>query len=294
VVFHLFGRASASPDYAIHDEDVLELVHTLQSGRDTAHERLFAELRQRHILIIGCPFPDWLGRFFIRMASNERLSLARPRKEFIAAREATEDRNLTVFLEHFSYNTTVLPGSAAELVAELHRRWLDRNPERPGAAPMGVPAAAAEKGAIFISYAREDAAAARALVEAVRQTGGDVYWLDKERLEPGNDWQQEILRSIRGRARLFLALISCNTEAREEGFFRREWREAVERAKGIQGRDFILPVIVDIDYDPGRYRLIPEDFRRFDFGWAPEGRPEDRLRDKLVKEIRALRREEAR
>jgi hypothetical protein len=55
-----------------------------------------------------------------------------------------------------------------------------------------------------------------------------------------------------------------------------------------------VPVIIDAEYDPSRFRLVPDDFRRFDFGWAPLGQPEGRLRDKLIKEIRSLRREESR
>ena len=29
-LFHLLGRASASPDYAIYDEDLLEFLHAIQ------------------------------------------------------------------------------------------------------------------------------------------------------------------------------------------------------------------------------------------------------------------------
>jgi len=294
IVVHLFGKASSSPDYAIHDEDLLEFVHTLQSRQDTLPVQLFTELRQRHLLIIGCPFPDWLSRFFIRTASGNRLSLGRPRN-FIAAHEVAKDRNLTLFLEYLSYNTTVFPGEAKEFVAELHRRWIERHPAVPPLpAPEALSLAPVEKGAIFVSYAHEDIAAARALGAAVREIGGDLYWLDKERLLPGSEWEAEIQQAIRRDSRLFLAVISRNTEARAEGFFRREWREAVERSKGIQGRDFLIPIVIDAEYAPDQYRLIPEEFRRYDFGWAPEGRPEERLRDKLIIELRALRREEKR
>jgi len=295
VVFHLFGKASSSPDYAIHEEDTLEFIHTILSGRDPLPKRLSAELTQRNLLIIGCPFPDWLSRFFIRMASSKRLSDNRSRKEFIATQETAQDPSLTLFLEHFSHNTKIIPGNAVEFVTELHRCWSERNPAQPAGA--SAPAAAPtlmEKGAIFISYARQDAAAAQALSQAVREIGGDVHWIDKERIEPGDEWKEKILQSIQREARLFLPLISLNTEARKEGVFRREWREAVERAMAIQGRDFIVPVIVDADYEPGRYRLVPEAFRRLDFGWAPGGKPDPRLLKKIKEEIRNLQREEAR
>lgn len=292
VVFHLFGRASASPDYAIHDEDVLEFVHTLQSGQDVLPKRLYDELQQKHLLVIGCPFPDWLGRFFIRMSGSERL-IARRRKDFLVSCETTQDQSLGIFLEHFSCNTSVFPAGAAAFVEELHRRWSERHPAEPKTPEPLTLAPTPIKGRVFISYARQDSAAARALYQEVGGLGGDICWLDKEEIEPGNDWwEDKILASIRREARLILPIISKNTEERTEGVFRKEWREAIERARGIQGRDFIIPVIVDTDNNPDHYKLIPEEFRRFDIGWAPEGRPEDRLREKLVKEIRAMRREE--
>ncbi len=52
VVFHLLGRASASPDYAICDEDLLELMHAMQD-KQRQPKMLFDELRGNHLLILG-------------------------------------------------------------------------------------------------------------------------------------------------------------------------------------------------------------------------------------------------
>ena len=61
------------------------------------------------------------------------------------------------------------------------------------------------------------------------------------------------------------------------------------------GRRFIVPVIVDDDYegDPSRYRQIPDDFGRFQFGRAPAGDPDAELLAMLTAEIRAMRRTDA-
>ena len=53
-VFYLFGRAEVSPFYAIHEEDALEFPYMLQQGNGP--ERVFAQLRSRHLLFIGCNF----------------------------------------------------------------------------------------------------------------------------------------------------------------------------------------------------------------------------------------------
>ena len=90
---------------------------------------------------------------------------------------------------------------------------------------------------------------------------------------------------------LFLPLVSLNTEARDEGFFREEWSQAGERRRRIQGRKFIIPVVVDREYDgnAGRYRLVPESFLENHFSHAPAGKLSDDLRAELTKLIRERR-----
>ena len=146
--------------------------------------------------------------------------------------------------------------------------------------PIQVSPPATDAPSIFISYMREDAAAARRLYEAITSLGGDV-WLDEQRLRPGDAWEPEILTAIRGTVRLFVPIVSANTEREEEGYVFKEWNEAVERARGIPRRRFIVPVIVDEDYqgDPTRYRTIPPAFRDFHFGSAPAGEPDAGLLD---------------
>jgi hypothetical protein len=58
-VFHLFGKLTVIPEYAATDEDILEFMHTLQSR--SRPPRLFQALNKQYLLVIGCPFPDWLG-----------------------------------------------------------------------------------------------------------------------------------------------------------------------------------------------------------------------------------------
>ena len=147
---------------------------------------------------------------------------------------------------------------------------------------------------IFISYVREDADAAARLRHAITQLGGNV-WLDERRWLPGDAWEDEILTTIRRRIGIFIAIISANTERQEEGFASREWTEAIERSRAISNRQFIVPVIVDDDYegDPRRYRHIPDDFQRLNFGHAPGGDPDANLRAVLTSEIRAMRRTDA-
>jgi hypothetical protein len=82
-------------------------------------------------------------------------------------------------------------------------------------------------GAVFLSYASEDAAAAEQIAAALRNAGIEV-WFDREELRGGDAWDRRIREQIHN-CRLFMPLISAHTEGRDEGYFRREWRLAVER-----------------------------------------------------------------
>ena len=294
-VFHMFGKASASPQFAIHDEDVLEFVYSLLVGRGYVPERMFGAIRARSLLLIGCNFSDWLSRFFIRIANTSRLFGDRAKKEFVVDAAASTDGSLTLFLERFSQNTRMFPGTSAEFVAALTERWAERHPDAGRRADLVSTLSTSRRAsAFFVSYSSTDRPAAERLVEAIKDVGGDVVWFDRRDLTPGDDWRVRIVDAIQ-RCRIFLPLISVNTDTRDEGFFRKEWKEACERAAAIEGRKFIVPIVIDEDYsgDATRYALVPESFRKYQFAHAPRGLPSPQLRAELVAEIRAPRRTES-
>jgi hypothetical protein len=293
VVFKLFGRASSTPQYALHDEDVLEWLHAMLAETSGLPEWMTSRLRESPLLFIGCRIPDWTGRFLMRLASSTRLSLA-SKQFFIVGSAGARDLGLADFLQTYCGATRmqVVDADPAAFVAELHRRWLARNP-RPAARATAVAPPDAPRGSIFISYVREDAAAARTMCDAITTLGGDV-WLDERRLEPGERWEEEILSAIRREVQLFVPLISRNTESRAEGYVFREWGEALSRSEGIIRRRFIVPVVIDPGYDgnPARYKQLQEGLRKFQFGHAPAGQPDASLRTALTNEIRAMRRKD--
>jgi hypothetical protein len=99
-------------------------------------------------------------------------------------------------------------------------------------------------GAVFLSYASQDAEAASRICDALR-AGGIEVWLDQSELRGGDAWDRQIRERIHD-CRLFIALISTHTEARDEGYFRREWKLAVDRTHDmLEKKAFLLPVAID-------------------------------------------------
>ncbi len=272
VVYHLLGRCSASPTYVVSDEDMLEFVCGLQSEHLTP-EKLFHELEHNHLLIIGSDFTNWFARLFLRMAKRRRLSYPRDVGEVLADNHSERDLRLMSFLQQVSVRTRVYDG-AEQFVNELHRRWLARrNAARAPSAAAGPqrflpPEREMPDGAVFISYAREDFAAVQRL-KAGLDAAGIRTWFDADRLEGGDDYDRKIRRNI-GRCAYFIPVVSAAAGRRLEGYFRREWSEAIDRARNMaEGAIFILPVCID-DTDPAAAR-IPEKFRSLHVARLPSG-----------------------
>jgi hypothetical protein len=123
---------------------------------------------------------------------------------------------------------------------------------------------------VFLSYASEDRQAARLLRDALPDYGLDV-WFDESEIGGGEAWDQKIRRQIR-ECDYFLPLVSAQTEARPEGYFRREWRLAVERTLDMaDDHPFLLPIVID-DTDQSVAR-VPEKFLAVQWLKVPGGRP---------------------
>jgi TolB-like protein len=112
--------------------------------------------------------------------------------------------------------------------------------------------------AVFLSYASQDADAARRICKALTNAGLEV-WFDQSELRGGDAWDQKIRRQIKDCA-LFVPIISANSQARIEGYFRREWKLAVDRTHDMaDGTPFLVPVVIDDTQDAAAQ--VPEPFK---------------------------------
>ena len=130
----------------------------------------------------------------------------------------------------------------------------------------GVAQPSAATGAVFLSYASEDTAAAERIATALRAAGIEV-WFDKSELRGGEARDRQIHKQIHDCA-LFVAIISTHSDARKEGYFRREWRLAVERTADMaEDLPFLLPVVIDGTTDATA--RVPDRFREVQWSHLP-------------------------
>src|SRR5882757_5915014 len=121
---------------------------------------------------------------------------------------------------------------------------------------------------VFLSYASEDRQAARRIGNALPAYGLEV-WYDESELGGGDAWDQKIRKQIRD-CDYFMPVISATTERRKEGYFRREWRLAVERTMDMADDVlFLLPVVIDETSQAGA--RVPDKFLSFQWLRVPTG-----------------------
>jgi hypothetical protein len=263
-VFHLLGKVSSMEGtYVVSEEDALEFVHSLQGPGLLPN--LSSALNESSLLAIGCSFPAWIVRFFIRAARRSRLLLAREKTDFIVDARAGCDADLVAFLRNFKTGTEIFAlADPLRFVDELSARWQAR--VRTAPEPVAVDVPVMQPGAIFISYASEDRPAAQALRTALDEAGMDV-WFDRDRLFAGDAFESRIRRNIE-RCSLFIAVLSKNCVTPDRRFFRLEWDQAQRVAITVpESAEFILPVAVD-DL-PHDHAFVPEKFRQLHWHAQP-------------------------
>jgi TIR domain/SIR2-like domain len=268
VVFQCFGNYRTPLQFALTEGDIVEYLHALQTA-EYRPKRIFSELYERPLLLLGNSFPDWLTRIFLRMVRQKSLHHGES-KQYVA--DSKKDPQLLFFLRNFTINTEVIDEmNPAEFVMELAAKWTERFGDQTAAKPaptLPLETKAMSQNSVFISYCRTDAnggtardqEVALAIRDALVARDIDV-WLDRRALEGGDDYSKKIRRYI-NTCSVFLPLISETTDSRADGFFRMEWGWALERLPHFTGSDrqFLFPVVID-NTDPMRAK-IPEEFRR--------------------------------
>jgi hypothetical protein len=112
--------------------------------------------------------------------------------------------------------------------------------------------------------------------------------LDTGRLAAGDDWDHKIRRNIKN-CSYFMPLISSAATRRDEGYFRREWSLAVERAMDFADSvPFIIPVAIDDTSEDTDG--VPERFLRHQWIRLPGGAGSEAFRRRIVALVRDYRR----
>src|SRR5215469_15414181 len=134
-------------------------------------------------------------------------------------------------------------------------------------------------GAVFVSHASEDDAAALRIAAALRAAGIEV-WLDRSELKGGDAWDHRIRLQLRD-CTLFMPVISRHTTRRPEGYFRLEWHLADQRTQHMaRSKAFIVPVCIDATTEAEVE--VPESFRAVQWMRLPDASATPAFREHIA------------
>lgn len=238
IVYHIFGKPSSEQhSYVLSEDDLLEFIH-FWMDQNYRPKELSNKLSDKYILALGCNYPDWLFRFFFHSLKYNSTLRTECRDNGMLA-----DRNLDMELVSFLRRMEASAHEdAISFIDELCRRWEMRNPVE----PVSEEEDAESQDEAFISYASEDFDTVSDIADIFREMGLKV-WFDKEDLEGGDKYEKLIKDKI-GKVKVFIPVISANTEKKTGArFFRKEWNWAkkAEEAHSGTNDNFIRPILID-------------------------------------------------
>lgn len=247
MLVYLFGKVGPNPRFHLWDHDAIEFVWSLQAALPT-HNPLAATLATNNLLILGTDFSDWLVRFFLRAIRQKPLNDSSHLPLLLADRCMHGKSESALFYDCLRGQIRIIDQDPLSFASTFARRavlshgLLDQAQTQPLAPAVE---SSMPPGTFFISYAREDADAARTLCEGLREAGCHS-WLDLERLKGGEDFVIRLRKAVMQECTYFISLISRTTEGRREAYFHKERFWAADRHESVPlNEEFYIGVRID-------------------------------------------------
>ena len=123
------------------------------------------------------------------------------KRDYLADHCGQMGEPMIFFFDKAVHATRIIDGSPSDFATELTRRWREMYSSAPDddsflqRQPDEMP-----RGSVFISYSRDDLNTAVTLGQALLQAGVPV-WLDKQRLQPGENYERSLEHTIKDWAR---------------------------------------------------------------------------------------------
>ncbi len=259
-IFNLMGNIKGY-NYALTEEQSLEYLYMLQNGMDTMAKDLFEAIKDKAILLIGCSFPDWFMRFFIRIIAKERFKNGIKTK-YVACDRTLMDIELSHFLKNNSTKIIRIGSSAIlekgedkvyqnsiEFIDEMYEEWIKNSAMTRNQTRF--------KEKVFLSYSWDDKTIVEKIKSEFEHNGVSVFFDDDE-LKTGDRYNQVIKKYIKN-CDYFVPIISNNAIGDKNRFvYDKEWKSAIV-LDGYKDESYLRPYIID-DTAPTDDR-IPEEIR---------------------------------
>jgi len=263
-VINLMGNILGT-DFALTEEEGLEYLYTLQTQKNQVAKYMFDAIKNKSILLIGCSFPNWFMRFFIRTISKERF-WGSNKSKYVASDHTSQDSDLSYFLNNNRHNTKVIKigsqsdsnksnnvfNNSVHFIDQLHEAWKSNKGDSINKVRY--------KEKVFLSYSWDDKTFVKKLKNEFEKNGVSLFF-DDDYLKTGDRYADKIKTYIK-ECDYFVALISKNAiKDKSRYVYDEEWRRAIIVAD-LAEKQYIRAYLID-DTSPTNDR-IPAEMRQMD------------------------------
>ena len=250
VLYHLYGAFDKPDSLVLTENDLLEFITGIISGRPKLPDSLKSLLRNNTFLFVGFGIRHWYVRVLLKLIIRAMgISSGAFALESFGEFDIGERQQTVLFYKRGTPRIEVVDMDGLQFAQELSER-LSKAGGYLGSTPQRI-----KRAQVFISYERSDSEIAKRLFRALAKDRFEA-WLDTDLLEGGQDWNQEIEEKIKA-SDYFLVLNSQALAAKKYGYVNKELSVALDMQKYRQhGTNFIIPLQVEgIAIDDGQPEL---------------------------------------
>lgn len=253
-IYHLFGAYDDPNSLVLTENDLLDFVIHLISGKPPLPNSLRSSLRNKTFLFVGFGIKHWYIRVLLKLLIRSlELSGGSVALESLGGLAETE-REQTVLFYKRGTRVEVVDIEIGAFLEELWQRFQQKG------GYLGVADRHIRRAQVFVSYERTDINTAQKLCDSLPSEQFEP-WLDRDRLEGGDDWNSKLEQRIQS-SDYFLVLNSENLNRKEVGYVNKEVALALDRQKYFQpGKKFIVPIRVG-NFPPEQGRADLQSFQQ--------------------------------
>ena len=237
VVFHLFGSAEEPSSLVLSENDVLDFLIRVVSERPPLPNSLLRVLKRvgQSFLFVGFGIRHWDLRILLKILLR---ALELNRSGPAIAAEPLDgliqsDRDEMILFYQRGTRVELEDDDVGDFLTKLSQRLEADGGFVGQAMPLGP------RPRVFISYAREDAALASRVFDALQKEYFEP-WLDQESLQGGDDWNKRIENDLDA-SDFVLVLYTPAFCQKTDSYVNKEVALACERALRVRG-SFLIPV----------------------------------------------------
>jgi hypothetical protein len=237
VVFHLFGNAEEPSSLVLSENDVLDFLIRVVSERPPLPNSLLRVLKRigQSFLFVGFGIRHWDLRILLKILLR---ALELNRSGPAVAAEPLDsliqsDRDEMILFYQRGTRVELEDADVGTFLTKLSERLEADGGFVGQAMPLGP------RPRVFISYAREDAALASKVFDALQKAYFEP-WLDQESLQGGDDWNKRIEADLDA-SDFVLVLYTPEFCRKTDSYVNKEVALACERALRVRG-SFLIPV----------------------------------------------------